>query len=351
MMKKILALLPILFCLGCSSKIDEHYAKELVEHELSLSGDLSAHRLGGGLSGSSVFLVTNDSNKYVVKFFKNKRAGEREIYNSCVASDCGYGPKVYFSDRSKGELICEYLSGRKISMQDLQSNELYTELAHLLQMIHCGEKFQGTYDVFRRINHTLQNNREECKSHIPMQKIEETVGAIQQALAHHICAAPCHNDLYGGNIVFAESGCRAIDYGDAGQNDPYYDMATVADYFPSETKETFFLTTYLGRAPSSIEKAKLCLMKQVVLVKWMCDRLDNLTAEQMQQYDKIKPLPKGEFFKVCFEGKLDLSKTEWVIQDLKVFLNEFLTNSSSIEFSQAITLLMESRCDGNRVSE
>lgn len=42
---------------------------------------------------------------------------------------------------------------------------------------------------------------------------------------------------------------------------------------------------------------------------------------------------------MCFEGKLDVGKTEWAILALKEQLNEFLTNSNSIEFSQAIATL------------
>lgn len=340
-MKKLLLILPIVVCLGCSAKRDERYAKELVEQKLSLSGEVSAQRLGGGMSGALVFLVTNDSNKYVAKFFKNKRAGKREIYNTCIASDCGYGPKVYFSDASKGVLVYEYISGKKISLEDLQTDDLYLKLAHLLQNIHHGKKFQGTYDVFRRINRTIKESREKCKGHISLPKIEATLGIIQQALAHHTCAAPCHNDLFGGNIVFTNHECKAIDYGDAGENDPYYDVATVADYFSNETKETFFLTTYLGREPSSIEKAKFYLMKQVVLLKWMSDRLDNLSKDEMQQYDKLVLPPRDEFIKMCFEGKMDISKTEWALLDLKELVNEFLKNTTSIEFSAAVHSLTE----------
>lgn len=75
-MKKFLLIVLMPLCLGCSSHIDEQQAKVYVAHKLSLSGKVSVCRLGGGLSGSAVFLVTDGSGKYVVKFFKNKRAGK-----------------------------------------------------------------------------------------------------------------------------------------------------------------------------------------------------------------------------------------------------------------------------------
>ena len=239
--------------------------------------------------------------------------------------------------------ICEYLLGKKILVQDLDSDGLYEKLAHLLRKIHYGKNFQGTYDVFRRIGFIIQNSSEKCKEWPPLKKIETTVIEIQQTLARHTYAAPCHNDLYNGNIVFTEQECKAIDYGDAGQNDPYYDLATVAATFPNKAKEILFLTTCLGRPPSPVESAKFYLMKQIVLIKWMCDRLKDLSTEQMLQYDKTILPPKEELMRMYFEEELNMGKAECAILNLKDLVTEFLENSTSAEFTQSMTLLTTSK--------
>lgn len=341
-MKKLIALgafILLMLFWGCTLRTDEKHAVHLIEKELSIPGDLTARKLGGA-SEASVFLITGGPRDYVVKLFKGKN-GECEIYNSKIASDCGYGPMVYYSDSSQGALINEFLQGKKVSLEDLRSDTLYVTLAQLLQKIHQGKEFKNSgFDVFKRIDRDIQNNKIKCDEIIPLLDIQHLVDVIHKALLPHLARTPCHNDLHRGNLVFLGHEFKAIDYGDASPGDPYFDIATVADaYFMDSAHDTILLTTYLKREPSPAEKAKLYLMKQIVFVKWACDRLRSLSRESLQRYGFVQIPSIRDFFQRSLEGKVDLERNEDCLQCLKINFDVVLKNSESQEFKEAVALL------------
>lgn len=344
-MLKLCTLTGLLMLCSCGTRIiDEKYAASVVKDKLSLSGDVTAQKLKGGYTGAQLFLATSDSQNYVLRFITHKSLEDRqeEIYNLKIASQEGYGPHIYFADPSQGIVIMEYLSGKKISSHDLQSDQFYVALAHLLQKIHQGQAFRGEDGVFsKRINNGLQRNKPKCNDDVPLIKIKKIFDIIQQAILPHLTTAPCHNDLHGGNLVFLGNECRAIDYEDAGQNDPYFDVATIAAFFCFEpAHEEVLFTTYLNRQPSAIEKAKLYLIKQVVLIKWTLDALNRLSAENITQYGLIKEAPSiKDFVRDSLDGKLDLSIPENNLKLLKTLLTNIFDNFESQEFHDAVKVL------------
>ncbi len=331
-----------LLLLGCRHQSDEKRAVEIVERELSVSGNLSAHRLGGGFGSATVFLVTNDSQKYVVKFFGAKKGGS-EIYNSKIASDGGYGPKVYCADPSRGILISEYLSGKKISFYDLELDQFYVALAHLLQKIHRGKEFMfpfSRYDAFARIERDVKNCASKCDDSVPLADVERIVTTIRAALLPHQTTTPCHNDLHGGNLIFFGNEFKAIDYGDAGPGDPYFDMATVSVYsLANQAHEKILLTTYLEHEPTAVERAKLYLMKQVVMIKWAFDRLRALSPEDLLRYNLVQAPSTNDWFRKSLDGKVDVANTEDCLITLKVLLNQVFENAKSQEYKDAVAIL------------
>jgi hypothetical protein len=99
-------------------------------------------------------------------------------------------------------------------------------------------------------------------------------------------------------------------------------VATIAAFFCFEpVHEKVLFTTYLNRQPSAIEKAKLYLMKQVVLIKWALDALNRLSPENIAQYGLIKDAPSiKDFVRDSLDGKLDLSVPENNLKLLKTGL-------------------------------
>lgn len=338
----------LLLLSSCSThRIDEKYAAEVVKDELSISGNVSAQKLKGGLSNANLFLVTDDSKKYVIRFTQNESKNRRdlEIFYLKAAANGGYGPQVYFADSSQGIVIMEYLSGKKISYEDLQSDQSYVALAHLLKKIHHGQAFRNIgYNIFDRIDKVIQSNKFKCRSDIPLTEVEYILTMIRQALLPHLTTAPCHNDLVLGNLISEGDEFKAIDYVASGLNDPYFDLATVASqtgFYSNPDHEKILFATYLGRAPSETEEAKLYLMKQVVLIKWAFDALNRLTPENVHQYGQIEAPPLKDLTRELIDGNFDLSEPKNNVMFLKAHLNQVSEISNSQEFRNSLTLLAD----------
>lgn len=358
-MKRLLLCFGFLLILSsCRTRhIDEKFAVAVTEKELSLSGNVIAKKLSGGFGGTMNFLVSNDSKQYVVRFLEHRTQEDllyasTEVYNFNVASKGEYGPKVYFSDPLQGIMIMEYLSGKTVTDKDLAVDTFYVALANLLKKIHHGQFFKNSgFDVFRTIDRALEINKIKYSNYVPLNQVEQLITGMYSALLPHLYFAPCHNDLHAGNLVYLGNGFKAIDYGDAAQGDPYFDIATVmsnvcykSGYKPEYEK--ILLEVYLGRQPSSVESAKLYIMKQIVLIKCACDCLKRITnsPEAVHQYNVIKVPSSTSLGEIVF----DLSKSEDNLSCLKMLLNTVFENAQSQEFSDAVELLRakdSSRCN------
>lgn len=348
-LRLILASIMMLSFAGCFDKkdkklshIDEKYVAAVVKDELSLPGNVFAMDLKGGYSGAQLFAVTSESKKYVARFIshKSQKGRDLEIHNLKIASDAGYGPQVYFSDTSRGIVIMEYLSGKKVLQEDLLLDQFYVELANLLRKIHQGPAFENSdFNVFNRINIGIQKNKAKYSDYVPLTKIEQVFTTVHQALLPHLTTnIPCHNDLHGGNLIFLGNEFKAVDYEDAGQGDPYFDVATVASYFYSDSDhEKVLIETYLGRQPSAAENAKFYLMKQVILLKWAFGWLKRVPAETIRKYGLIAAPTFIDFVKEI--RSIDLSKPENGLLLLKTFFSQVLDNVESQEFKDAVDVL------------
>lgn len=345
--KQGLCVLLIILCSCGKPVIDEKYVAKIVQKELAIQGNVIAHKLSGGFSGTMNFIVANGEKKYVVRFIQNKGRREPEIHNFNIASHEGYGPCVYYADQSRGIVIMEYLSGTTISSNDLQSDQLYVALANLLRKIHRGQEFKSQgFDVFNRITDDLRIDKPKYSKYVPLAQIEHIISVIHAALLPHLIATtPCHNDLQGRNLIFLGNEFKAIDYGDAGPGDPYFDVATViaGSSHGNPAQEKILFSTYLGSQPSASQEAKLYLMKQVVFIKWALLCLDMLNQENVQRYELIKAPSSKDLLKEYFEGKLDLRKPENSLKLLKALINEVFYNFESQEFNNAVSLLGEVR--------
>lgn len=357
-LKSILSLAIVFMLSSCckTSPVNEKYTGELTRNELSLQDNVSAKKLTGGCGGTKNFLVTNDSQTYVTRFIESTSQSESEIYNFTVASSEGYGPHIYAADHKRGFIIMEYLAGKTISIQDvvaylsdkndlnqiLQSDQLYIELAHLLQRIHCGKLFKDRgFDVFKRIDERVQINKTKYENFDLIQRIEKIADEVHQVLLPHLTTdTPCHNDLHKGNIILLGSEIKAIDYGDAGQGDPYFDIATVsATLYTKPAHEQLLLTTYLGRQPKVKEKAKLYLMKQAFMMYAFFRILRALPPEYVQQYELLKDVTISELAHEAVEIEGYLSKPENKLKMVKAHAKQILDNFASQEFKDAVNAL------------
>lgn len=337
--KRIATALLSTLCSCGTPHIDEQYAAKVVKDALSISGNITSQKLSGGFTGAPLFKVTTDNQKYVVRFLKHKSKEERirEIAILKIASANKYGPQVYFTDVDQGVIIMEFLQQQPIMHQQVQTPSLCEQLAKLLQKIHQGPRFEviKERDVLNAVPAIIKDLQQKNCKNIPLEKLNNIVMAICQAVAPHVMSVPCHNDLHPSNLIFLGDRFKAIDYERAAQADPYFDLAMVAYVFcETPQDEDVLLSTYLNRQPTGVECAKLYLFKQIA---WIYSAVCFLTMipELWPEYEKmVVPLYEN----LAQEG-IDLAKSEHKLKFAKVLINHVLANVASQEFGDAIKFL------------
>lgn len=318
-----------------ASETQEKETLQIMKDFLKADEGIQIKELSGGYSGADLFLVDFEGQKFVVRF-SNKASSEefqKEISICEIASNEGYGPKVYLSDEEKGFIVMEYL----VNELDVEKISI-ASLAELAKKIHEGPGFSSTSNImelhiFRMMDYIY--SKKFYFEVVPLDWMERILSAcreINTALESLPMEAPCHGDLHKANLFFSKGQCYAIDYELASMSDPFLDLATLSlSYDFDKEQDLLFLNHYLNREPSQKEQAKLYVMKQLVCLYWgfglinLVDDGDAAIFTSLQRY--------CQWNSSYFEG------SEYKLIMASKFLKEALESFESSEYQEALRIL------------
>lgn len=242
--------------------------------------------LKGGLSGSNLYKADGNNKSYVIRLLGNNRSQEskeREISVQTIASEQGWGPVLYASDVDEGWIIMEYIKPTSLTQEDRIGDDLYISLAKRLRQIHTGPKFAIERDRLLEIQEKLDSLQQKDK--IPQLFDYETLKNIVESIKKNRSAivAPTHRDLNPGNIIFSGHEPFIIDFEDAAQDDPFFDLGVVGIFYVfSAEHEKLFLTAYFKHPFTQQEYMYYQNMKQLAYINY------GLNLLQFAPYDVIK---------------------------------------------------------------
>jgi thiamine kinase-like enzyme len=130
-----------------------------------------------------------------------------------------------------------------------------------MRRYHEGPAFDGSYSPFRTIEAYLLAARGGGAS-LPadIDALQAQIAAIERALAGRLeLARPCHNDLWGSNLIDDGVQVRIVDWEYAGMGDVFFDLANYAIYgCPSDAACEGLLRAYFGAVtPAAFARLKL----------------------------------------------------------------------------------------------
>ena len=273
--------------------------------------------LKGGLSDATIYKVTDDRNAYVIRHTQNRNQEDRtrEIQAQKIASDCAYGPHVYAYDATEGKIVMSFLQAEP----DWQLDPAVKahKLAMLLKKMHEGPAFCEHAPLLEQIQHQLCAIKEYPKD-IELEKLLQVFNTIETLPSAF--KMPTHGDLNPNNIIFTNGDYKLIDFESSGQDDPYFDLATIIIFnFANTPHEIEFLTQYFGHVPDSQELERVGNTKKAVYLFYGAALLSRVPAQIIQQNAPVQPLP--EIFKAIGEGKFSLENET----DLLIFAKSFLS--------------------------
>lgn len=262
----------------------------LLQEQLGATGPFTTKLLAGGLSGSKVIRVNTSEKAYVVRFWNLQWIDyfPQDLDCQLIASKAGYGPKVLFYDQNQAITVMEYhfpetLPEKKIKLQ---------ALADLLNKIHSGPALPNGIDRSVYLDLLIEETQgSDFYDSEVIRKIKNTVFSTTRRNAY---CTPCHRDLHHGNLIYSENSFYSIDYTWGAMDDPFTDLASIAIFnCETEQDERLFLQLYFGRAPSSLEMARLSLMKLPIKIFYGLEFLGVGTASLPENKIRLKMTPKS----------------------------------------------------------
>ena len=230
---------------------------------------LSAVPLAEGITNLN-FRVEVEGDAFIVRIAgrDTERLGidrRRECQCIMAASRTGIGPEVLACLPDDGILVTRFIPGRRLFVGDLARPEILERVVRSLRICHAGPPLAGQFSPFRIVEDYRQAAQASGAA-LP-QDIGEMYGqvaSIEAATGRGTALiGPCHNDLWGPNLIDDGERVRIIDWEYAGMGDVCFDLANFAIHRgATDARDDALLQAYFG-AVSAARLARLRLLKIV----------------------------------------------------------------------------------------
>jgi thiamine kinase len=218
-------------------------------------GKADIHRLSEGLVNET-YRVLRDGSAYVLRVAASAYGlGLDHVWEARVLERAvlgGLAPAVEYCDPRRGILIARWIDGSSWSAADVRRASNIARMAALMRRIHAA--------AMRNISAALR-----------------AAAALRLAALAQLPSADrvlCHSDLHTLNLIDCGQSLVLVDWEYAHVADPLWDLAgwSANNDLEDEARQDL-LASYLGRAPTSEEQARLRLMD------WLYDYVCLLWSE------------------------------------------------------------------------
>ncbi len=278
-------------------------------YALAGTKDLKIVPLKGGMSESELYKIDSNDQHYVVRFMRHRSEASkvREVAVQTIASQNSWGPHLYASDIDEGWIIMEYIKPTPLTQADRMNDDTYRALGKSLRKIHTGPDFPLVRDKVKEVEEKLDYVHKEGKipQSISYEVLQNIIDSIIKNRSDII--APTHRDLNPGNIIFSGNRLYIIDFEDAAQDDPFYDLGTVGLFFVTNFHhEKLFLNAYFNRLPTQQELMHYYQMKQIALLSSGLSFLKRIPQEVIKN-TVVSVEPFEKLLQEYNQGALDIS--------------------------------------------
>lgn len=200
----------------------------------------------------------------------------REWACALAASRAGVAPEVVHVAPETGLMVTRFVPGRTLSPGLPAAPEVVRRVVDAVRRYHESPPIPGTFSPLRTIAAYVEAARSRGALPDDLPTLTARLAEVTAVLEPGARLVPCHNDLWGANLI--DDGARVwiVDWEYAGLGDPYFDLATFAIYHaPGDTDEVALLAAYFGE----VTPARLARLKLMRLVAEMRDATWYLVAQ------------------------------------------------------------------------
>ncbi|QZY29776.1 choline/ethanolamine kinase family protein [Nocardioides coralli] len=218
--------------------------------------------LPGGLTNHNVKVTTPDG-CFVARLDQSDAAllgieRDQEAANTRAAEQSGVGAPYVDYRPDLGVLVVGFIESTTLSNESFQADgEVVGRVARACRQLHCGPRFEGDFDMFRRQAGYLELVRGRGFAH-PATYTDhlDDFDRIRRSLAHHPePTLPCNNDTLAENFLDDGERIWIIDYEYSGNNEPSFELGNIATECDLSLEQTEELTRAYYADDASVDLA------------------------------------------------------------------------------------------------
>lgn len=295
--------------------------------------------LTGGQSSALAFRMMVGGKPYLLKLMRVEIISDPTQEFACMksAAETGIAPKVWYANVEDRVLITDFVEAKPYP------TNMASLLAPILRTLHSLPNFpkpgMGNYieamDGFVR--------RFQAARLLPENATEEIFqhyADLMKVYPHNEMVAS-HNDLKPQNMVFDGEHLWLVDWESAFLNDPYVDLAIVANFFiEDEAAEADFLNACLGEPADEYKRARFYLMRQMLHMFYAALFMALVARTGMTiDPDMSTALDFRTFHQHLIADEINTLQPDAQVQYAKLHLNEALKNMRTQRFADALALV------------
>jgi aminoglycoside phosphotransferase (APT) family kinase protein len=301
----------------------------------------------GGASGALTYRAVVAERPYLLRIetardvFRNPQRGY-----ACMqtASDAGIAPPLRHVDPIAGVAIMDFLPQRPLFEYPAGRTGLLRDLATLIARLQSTALFPPLIDYPTMLGRMLAMlDRSSLFSPGLLDPHVRAFERIRQIYPWSESApVSSHNDLNPGNILYDGERLWIIDWELAFRNDPFVDVAIVAENFAQTPElEEVLLTAWLGRAPKPVDCARLVLMRQLTRLFYGSLMLSTSIGRHAQE-TQLPALSPAEYEAAIAQRHQVPGSPDKLHEYGKILLAAFISGLSAPGFEEALVIAQQS---------
>jgi hypothetical protein len=222
----------------------------------------------GGASAALVYAVEANGRSYLMRMETRRDAMRNPHQYACMqtAADAGIAPPVRYVEPDAGVAIMDLLPQRPLDQYPGGPAALARALGDLAARLQATPVFPFLYDYRDVVSYLLAGVIGSERFAPGLLDLHTEVWAEIREAYHWDASSLVsgHNDPNPSNVLFDGECLWLIDWETAYRNDPFADVAILANNQAATPElETELLSAWLGRAPDAMARARLTVMRQV----------------------------------------------------------------------------------------
>jgi aminoglycoside phosphotransferase (APT) family kinase protein len=298
----------------------------------------------GGASGASVYRAEVDDRTYLVRIEGPRHPLRNPHQYVCMrtAADAGIAPPIHFVDAEAGVAVMDYVVSRPLSEYPGGPRGLVEAVGALLERLQQTPPFPDLRDYSLVLERLLGLLRSRIFAPGVLDPHAAAFERLRAAYPWDASAGvSSHNDPNPHNLLFDGRRLWLIDWETAYRNDPWVDVAIVAEHLASSSEmEGVLLEAWLGIRPDVVSLARLRVMRVLTRLYYAGLLLGIAAARQgTAPIADLSSRSEDEFREAVAAGTIASATPETLIEIGKMKLAGFLGGLADPAVNAAVQVL------------